>query len=204
ATALRSHRLPAILESALLREAALSGNGLERAVAARLRPEPIDFTAARSIILFGPSGSGKSLVAAKIAGAALQQGRSARIVAGAHGLNPARDELIIADCEGFNPRNAKARAAFAALGEVPDAQVIGVLSALSDAEEISEIMMGFAMRRVIMTGLDMTRRAGALAAASLQGASLVHVTRGACPGNALENMNAAAMAALLATPASAG
>lgn len=208
--AIKSHRLPGALESALLREAALCGGGragLARALAARLRPLPLDLARARTIFLFGPSGAGKSAVAGKIAQAARTLGREARIVAAAKGLAHTAttdDQLIIADCAGFNPRNAKARAAFGALGAAPsrDSQVqaIAIVSALGDAQEISELAAALALRRVIVTGLDMTRRAGALAAACLQGAALVHVTRGPGPEAGLETLTAPGLAALLTAP----
>lgn len=207
--AVRSHRLPSALESALLREAALCGDGitgLEQAVAERLHQAPINFNEAQTILLFGPSGAGKSAVTAKIARIAEQHGREIEIVAAAQGLAgsaKSRKTLIIADCAGFNPRNARACVAFTALGEFAHAEAIGVLSALGDAQEISEIAAAVNMRRVIVTGLDMTRRLGALAAACLQGASLAHVTRSADARGGLESLDAATLAALLAAPVSA-
>ena len=207
--AVRSHRLPLALENALLREAALCGDGvtgLEQAVAERLHQAPINFADAQTILLFGPSGAGKSAVTAKIARIARSHGREVEIVAAARGLAgsaKSRKTLIIADCAGFNPRNARACAAFTALGEFAQAETIGVLSALGDAQETSEIAAAVNMRRVIVTGLDMTRRLGAMAAACLQGASLAHVTRSADAGGGLESLDAATLAALLATPVSA-
>jgi flagellar biosynthesis protein FlhF len=199
--AVRSHRLPEALHNALLADIVLSGmDGLKQAIARRLQPAPIDLAKTRTIILFGPSGSGKSRTAGKIAQAARALGRNARIVSAAKGMekrSPSRKSLVIADCAGFNPHNAKARAAFAALSDLPHALTIGVVSALSDAEEISEIVAAFAMRHVIVTGLDMTRRAGALAAAALQGARLAHVVR----GDGLENLSAGDLAARLAAKA---
>lgn len=199
--AIRSHRLPEALQNALLADIALSGlDGWEPAIARRLRPAPIDLARTRTIILFGPSGSGKSRTAGIIAQAARALGRSARIVSAAKGVErrpSSRKGLVIADCAGFNPHNARARAAFAALSDLPHALAIGVVSALSDAEEVSEIVAAFAMRHVIVTGLDMTRRAGALAAAALQGARLAHVVR----GDGLENLSAGDLAARLASRA---
>jgi flagellar biosynthesis protein FlhF len=205
--AVRSHRLPVALENALLREAALCGDGvtgLEQAITARLHPAPIDFDQAQTILLFGPSGAGKSAVAAKIARIAKGRGRDVEIVAAAQGLAgsaKSRKTLAITDCAGFNPRNARACAAFTALGDLAHAETIGVLSALADAQEISEIAAAVSMRRVIVTGLDMTRRLGSVAAACLQGASLAHVTRGAEGG--LESLAPATLAALLAAPVAA-
>ena len=69
-------------------------------------------------------------------------------------------------------------------------ETIGVVSALADAEEISEIISAFRLSRIIVTGLDMARRFGALAAAVTQGARLVHVTRSPEADAKLETLSA--------------
>jgi len=58
-----------------------------------------------------------------------------------------------------------------------DSEVIGVVSAMADAEDVSETIAAFRLKRIIVTGLDMARRFGALAAAVTQGARLAHVPR---------------------------
>ena len=75
------------------------------------------------------------------------------------------NQLVVHRFQGFNPRNLRARAAFGCVGARQDMETIGVVSALADAEEISEIIATFQLNRVIVTGLDMAGRCGALAAA---------------------------------------
>ena len=72
-----------------------------------------------------------------------------------------RDLLTVMEADGFNPLNARARSAFAALGDIEGVETIGVVSALSDAEDVSDMVPAFRFRRVIVTGLDRTRRLGA-------------------------------------------
>ena len=65
------------------------------------------------------------------------------------------------EAQGFNPSNRRALSAFAALGEAQDVEVIALVSASSDAEDISEILAALRPPRVIVTGLDRTARAWA-------------------------------------------
>jgi flagellar biosynthesis GTPase FlhF len=76
-------------------------------------------------------------------------------------------------------------------------ETIGVVSALADAEEISEIISAFRLSRIIVTGLDMARRFGALAAAVTQGARLVYVTRSPKTDAKLETLSARELAGML-------
>jgi flagellar biosynthesis protein FlhF len=130
----------------------------------------------------GPSGAGRSSVAAKLAHAASLAGYN---------------QVVIIDSEGFNPRNRRARAAFGCVGARPDMQTIGVISALADAEDVSETIAAFRLERLIVTGLDMAGRFGALAAAVTQGASLAHVTRSSDAGAPLESLGPRELANLL-------
>ena len=72
-----------------------------------------------------------------------------------------------------------------------------VVSALADAEEIGEIISAFRLRRIIVTGLDMARRFGALTAAVTQGARLVAVTRSPRKEAPLEMLSAVELAQML-------
>jgi flagellar biosynthesis protein FlhF len=88
--------------------------------------------------------------------------------------------LAILDAAGFDPRNGKARAAFSALGKIEGVEALGVISAAVDAEETLEIVGALASlgaRRLIVTGLDITRRLGTLTAAATGALRLAHVTR---------------------------
>lgn len=206
--AMKRHRVPEDLAQALVRDAShlpevSADAALAFALAQRLVPAPIDFDKARGILLVGPNASGKSAVAAKIGRAAALIGRKVEFARADGGLalfrtnsNPP-ESLTIMEADGFNPLNARAASAFSALGEIDGVETIGVVSALNDAEDIADIVAAFRFRRVIITGLDRTRRLGAVLAASLSGARLAHVTYGARPEDALEMLKPGALAAQL-------
>ena len=165
--ALKYHRLPEQLLETFLREAAAFGGlgideALTRVLAARMQAAPIDLSNSTRIFLIGPKGAGRSSVAAKLVEEAARAGHN---------------HVVVIDSEGFNPRNLKARSAFGCISDRDHVDTIGVVSALADAEEISETIAAFQLKRVIVTGLDMARRFGAVTAAVTQGAQLAHVTR---------------------------
>lgn len=182
---LKRHRLPEHLIESFIREAALLApcgidQALVRVLEARMRLRPLDLGQTKRIFLIGPSGAGASSVAAKLSYRAAQMGKDVRV-----------------ESRSFHPRNLRARSAFASLADRPDMEIIGVVSALSDAEEIGEIIAAFELRRLIVTGLDMAGRLGALTAAVTQGASLAHVTRSPDDDAPLETLSAAELAFML-------
>ena len=185
--ALKHHRLPEQLIEAFLREASsfpVCGidEALTRVLAARMHPAPLDLARSHRIFLIGPSGAGRSTVAAKLVQAAAQAGHN---------------QLVVIDAQGFNPRNLRARTAFGCLSARQDIETIGVVSALADAEDASETIATFHFKRIIVTGLDMARRFGALTAAATQGASLAHVSRSPDADAPLESLNPSELATLL-------
>ncbi|MGZ5929684.1 MAG: hypothetical protein ACXWLX_10745 [Rhizomicrobium sp.] len=187
--ALKHHRLPEQLIEAFLREASAFpvcgvDEALTRVLAARMYPAPLDLARSNRIFLIGPSGAGRSTVAAKLVQAAARAGHN---------------QLVVIDSRGFNPRNLRARAAFGCVSARQDMETIGVVSALADAEEISETIATFRLKRIIVTGLDMAGRFGALAAAVTQGASLAHVSRSADADAPLELLSPRELAELLLT-----
>jgi flagellar biosynthesis protein FlhF len=204
--AVKRHRLPEELGQALVREAANFANvsintALACALALRMSHEPIDLEKARGVLLVGPTGAGKSAVAAKIRHAATLIGRKTELTRADGGLalfntrtNPP-ELLTVMEADGFNPLNSRAASAFSALGDIGGVETIGVVSAMSDAEDISDIVTSFRFRRVIVTNMDRTRRLGATLAASLSGARLAHVTYGARPEDGLQVLEAGALAA---------
>jgi flagellar biosynthesis protein FlhF len=204
--AMKRHRLPEALAQALVREAANypdAGAALASALTRRMVPAPIDYEKARGILLVGPSGAGKSTVAAKIVHAATLIGRRTELSRADGGLalfrtgtNPP-DLLTVMEADGFNPLNARAASAFSALGDIEGVETIGVVSALNDAEDVSDIVSAFRFRRVIVTHMDRTRRLGAALAACMSGAQLAHVSYGARPEDALEMLEPGALAAQL-------
>src|SRR5262249_54125586 len=79
--ALKYHRLPEQLIEAFLREAASFSDlgideALARVLAARMQAAPLDLFQAKRIVLIGPSGAGRSTVAAKLVTAAAQAGHN--------------------------------------------------------------------------------------------------------------------------------
>ena len=206
--AMKRHRLPEALAQALVREAANfpdlgTDAALASALAQRMVPAPIDYEKARGILLVGPGGAGKSAVAAKIVHAATLIGRRTDLSRADGGLalfrtgtNPP-DLLTVMEADGFNPLNARAASAFSALGDIEGVETIGVVSALGDAEDVSDIVSAFRFRRVIVTHMDRTRRLGAALAACMSGAQLAHVSYGARPEDALEMLEPGALAAQL-------
>jgi flagellar biosynthesis protein FlhF len=192
-----------------------AARGLAAALDLRMRAKPIDYVNANAILLKGINGAGKTSVAAKIAAQAYLTGRKVRVlaadpevpclkqlaaqlaikvveaknvraVAAAVDRAYATSSLVVIDSCGFNPRNAKARAAFQALSQIGRVDTIGVVSALYDAAEIDEIIEALDAERLIVTGLDLVRRAGALTIAATQGSPVAHVARSAIPGDGLE------------------
>jgi hypothetical protein len=183
AAALRRHRVPDLLAAQLLRAGAGIADpekALARALSSRMMVEPLDLEAAHGILLIGASGAGKSQAAAAIAGAARRQTILLNAQDGLAQLRAgtmARGTLTVMEAEGFHPLNPKARGAFAALSDIEDALAVGVISASGDAEDAAEMVTGFRFRRLIVTGLDRTRRLGALTAAVTAGARLAHVLK---------------------------
>ncbi len=207
-SALKHHRLPEMLAAALVRDAAkfpeISADAaLAFVLDSRMAPQPINFDKARGILLVGPSGAGKSAVAAKIIHAAKLAGRVTEYARADGGLALFRTKsnmpelLTVMEADGFNPLNARAASAFSALGDIEGVETIGVVSALNDAEDVSDIIAAFRFRRVIVTNMDRTRRLGAALAAITGGAALAHVTQGPRPEDALETLTPGALAALL-------
>lgn len=199
---------------------------LASALESRMRAKPIDYVHANAILLKGMNGSGKTSVAAKIAAQAYLTGRKvtvmaadvnaprlvelvsrlkvkvvpapgaaamARAVASAHN----RNSLLVIDTSGFNPRRAKARAAFDALGQIGRVLSIGVVSALYDAAEIAELIEALGSDRTIVTGLDLARRGGALAVAATNQTPIAHVARSPFAGDGLEPLMAHTLARFL-------
>jgi len=110
------------------------------------------------------------------------------------------NELAIIDTAGFDPRNGKARSAFAALAKIETVEAVGVVSATGDAEETSEIaaaLTSLGARRLIVTGLDLVRRLGTLAAAAGEAVALAHVTRSPFVAGGLESLTPLSLARAL-------
>jgi len=108
--------------------------------------------------------------------------------------------FVIVDTAGFDPRDDKARTAFAALAQIAKLDAVGVVSALNDAEEIGEIahaLAGLGARRLIVTGCDLARRAGALITAATSPLPLAHLTRSPFVAGGLEQPTSLTLARLI-------
>jgi len=200
APALKAHRLPELLAAQLLRAIGPADDpltALTAALAARMTVRPLDLERTHGVLLAGPSGAGKSTAAAAIAAAAAP--RDSLLLTAREGLARYRagelpdGRLVVMEADGFHPLNVKARGAFAALNDIADVETLGVIPAAGDAEDVAETIAAFRFRRLIVTGLDRTRRLGALAAAATCGAALAHLVR----KDRLEPLDAARLAALL-------
>jgi flagellar biosynthesis protein FlhF len=189
AAALKAHRLPEFLSAQLLRGAggfADPETALTDALAARIRLEPLDLEKARGILLIGADDADKHLAAAAIAAAAgpretiTLSGRDAFARLRGSALPSGRlapGPLVVMETEDFHPLNPKARGAFAALSDIEMMEPVGVVSGAGDAEDVAEMVAAFRFKRIIVTGLDRTRRLGTLVAAAAGGAHLAHVVR---------------------------
>jgi len=239
---LRGHRAPEALAHQLAEAAeksALSDMTLAFASALdrRMQTAPLVPGISQALLLVGPSGVGKTAVAAKIAAHARLAGRGVKLVAGdtagagavarletfaqhlgaewvvadsaeaiAEAIVADESILTVIDTAGFDPRSAKARTAYAALARLPDVEAMGVVSATGDAEEISEIagaLVTLGAKRMIVTGLDVTRRLGALVAGVTQGAALAHTTRSPFVSGGLETLTPLSLSRMLIEAANA-
>jgi flagellar biosynthesis protein FlhF len=127
----------------------------------------------------------------KHVGAELVIAESAELLSFAVANAAARNSFAIVDTAGFDPRHSKARTAFSALGRIDKVEIVGVVSAANDAEEAAEIaasLVTLGAKRIVVTGLDLARRAGGLLAAATQGADLAHVTRSPYVAGGLETL----------------
>jgi signal recognition particle GTPase len=202
---------------------------LSSALELRMRARPINYVSANAILLKGVNGSGKTSVAAKIAAQAFLTGRRVKVLTtDAHAPRLVevatrlklqvtethtpqlmaravaeairRNSLVVIDTSGFNPHRAKERAAFDALGQIGGVETIGVVSALYDALEMAEELTALGAQRTIVTGLDLARRAGALAVAAISGPPIAHVARSSFPGDGLEPLTPLSLARTLLNP----
>jgi flagellar biosynthesis protein FlhF len=159
----------------------------------------------REIELIASDVSGAGAVArletfAKHVGASIVLAETADALAKAIGESTSKNILSVVDTAGFDPRNAKSRTAYAALARIDGVEAIGVVAAATDAEEIAEVsaaLVTLGVKRVIVTGLDLARRAGAVLAAAAQGADLAHVTRSPFVAGGLETLTPLSLARLL-------
>jgi flagellar biosynthesis protein FlhF len=113
----------------------------------------------------------------------------------------ARDEgaLVIADSAGFDPRGEGSL-------DIPgteEIEKIGVVSATCDAQDAAEtaaLLRDRGVRRVIVTGLDIARRKGAVVAFAMSGLALAQVTSSPYLADGLEPLSPLGLARKLLAP----
>ncbi|MDE2134821.1 MAG: hypothetical protein KGJ49_09500 [Alphaproteobacteria bacterium] len=162
--------------------------------------------AGRNVTLIAADVAGAGAVArlnafAEHLDAAIVTADSAFVLATTTGDAVAQGTLAIIDTAGFDPRQPKIAAVYAALSKIESVEAVGVLSALSDAEEAAEIASALSRigaERLIVTAVDLARRAGALAAAAMtSGVRLAYITRSPFVAGGLETLTALALSRLL-------
>ena len=137
---------------------------------------------------------------AKHVGVRIVIAETADALAAAIGDSASKNILSVIDTAGFDPRNVKSRTAYSALARMDGVDAIGVVSAAGDAEEVAEIsaaLVTLGVTRMIVTGLDLARRAGAVLGAAAQGADLAHITRSPFVAGGLETLTPLSLARLL-------
>lgn len=108
--------------------------------------------------------------------------------------------LLIADTAGFDPRMPATWQDFLSFTSVPGMEVLGVVSANMDAEEaweVAESLVRLGAARLIVTGLDLVRRRGSLAALALSGLAIAQITRSPFLADGLEPITPLGLARLL-------
>lgn len=118
----------------------------------------------------------------------------------------ASNALLIADTSGCDPREPlpPELMAFLSAGLM---DLVGILSATGDAEEAGEIasaLVKLGAARLIVTGLDLSRRKGSLVAIALSGAGIAHVTSSPYLADGLESLTPMALARMLTARALGG
>ena len=111
----------------------------------------------------------------------------------------ASNGLLIADTAGWDPREPLPREVlpFLSMGTM---EPVGVISAATDAEEAAEIaaaLVKLGAGRMIVTGLDLSRRRGSLLAIALAGGTIAQVTGSPYLADGLETLTPMALARMV-------
>ncbi|SLN69585.1 hypothetical protein [Oceanibacterium hippocampi] len=197
----------------------------------RFRFKPLQLPARRPILFVGPSGSGKTLTLAKIAtqmalagtapeivttdvsrpGAMAQLAGFTRILdlplskadgpeALAERIAGASAPLLI-DSAGVDPYSPDQMTATARLAVAADAEIVLVLAAGFDPEEMADQAQAFAKigaSRLIVTRADASRRLGGIVcAAAGSGLALSHICHAPSAAHGLSTLNPVKLARLL-------
>lgn len=161
--------------------------------------------AGREVTLIAADADGAGAVArletfANHLNAKIVVAESAEALANAIAAGRAAKATTIVDTAGFDPRDGKARTAFSALTKIEGVETVAVVSAMSDAEEISETVAALktaGAQRLIVTCADLARRLGALLSAATRGLPLAHITRSPFVAGGLDTLTPLSLARLL-------
>jgi flagellar biosynthesis protein FlhF len=128
------------------------------------------------------------------------------VLAGAIDEARAAGALLIADSGGCDPRAALPREllAFLSMGRL---EIVGVVSAANDAEEAADIavtLTKLGARRLIVTGLDLVQRKGALVALALSGAGIAQTTASPYLADGFDTLTPLSLARALLADSHAG
>jgi flagellar biosynthesis protein FlhF len=214
---LRMHRTPDALAQSIGADAQKSGLpdmilALASALDRSMRSAPVSAADRCAILLVGPPGAGKTAVAAKLAAQYCLAGSPVLPVLRAPepgmlsaALQEARSTgaMLIADSGGLNPRAALS-CEFLALTSVGNIDMVGVVSAATDAEEAAETAAALAKlgtSRLVVTGLDLARRKGALVALALSGVPIAWVTSSPYLADGLDTLTPMALSQILVAEA---
>jgi len=127
-------------------------------------------------------------------------------LAGAVQDSRAAGALLIADSAGCDPRESLSPDLMAYLS-IADLEVVGVVSAASDAEEaagIADALAKLGAAKLIVTGLDLARRKGALAALAWSGLPIAHTTASPYLADGLQTLTPLALSRALVADAAPG
>lgn len=124
---------------------------------------------------------------------------TANVLADAIQQTRASNGLLLADTAGWDPREPLPREVlpFLSMGTM---EPVGVVSAATDAEEAGEIaaaLVKLGAGRLIVTGLDLTRRRGSLLAIALSGATIAQITGSPYLADGLETLTPMTLARMV-------
>jgi flagellar biosynthesis protein FlhF len=115
--------------------------------------------------------------------------------------------MIVADSAGFDPRATEAWRDFLNLADVDALEPVAVLSALTDSEEAADMATALEQlgaKRLIVTGLDLAKRRGTLAALAMGPLAIAQVTQSPFLADGLETLSPLALARSLMAAGSDG
>jgi flagellar biosynthesis protein FlhF len=109
--------------------------------------------------------------------------------------------FLIADSAGFDPRHTPP--GILGFTGTQCAEIVGVVSAATDAEDAGEMTAALARlgaKRIVITGLDLAHRKGALVTIAASGIAIAHVTRSPYLAQGLDMLTPLELSRILLAP----